>query len=44
MPNLEPLAKDGELIKVYPLFSEDKASYVIKSDADYKFGISECKN
>ena len=42
--NLEPLAKDGELIKVYPLFSEDKASYVIKSDGDYKFGISECKN
>jgi len=42
--NLEPLAKDGELIKVYPLFSEDKAAYVIKSDGDYKFGISECKN
>lgn len=42
--NLESLAKDRESIKVYPLFSEDKASYVIKSDDNYKFGISECKN
>ena len=42
--NLASLAKDDELIKVYPLFSEDKVSYVIKSDGDYKFGISECKN
>lgn len=42
--NLESLVKDGKSIKVYPLFSEDKASYVIKSDDNYKFGISECKN
>ncbi|WP_115003532.1 hypothetical protein [Haemophilus pittmaniae] len=42
--NLKYLAKDRKSIKVYPLFSEDKASYVIKSDDNYKFGISECKN
>lgn len=42
--NLKNITKQGEVIKVYPLFSEDKVSYVIKSGSNYKFDITECRN